>query len=67
MPVELVESAESFTLSARERRVCSDLLDTLARTLALRLPVELELLSLDVVITRKVPPAPSSGNTERTD
>lgn len=55
MPVELVECAEAFDLTAREKRVCSDLLETLARTLALRLPVELELLSLDVVITRKVP------------
>lgn len=66
MPVELRETAESFDLSAREKRVCSDLLEALAQTLALRLPVELELLSLEVVITRKVPLTPS-GNRERSD
>lgn len=60
MAVELVELAESWTLSERERVACDALVEALVTALRRRLPHSLELLYLDIGITRRLTVDPAA-------
>ena len=54
MPVELVELAETWRPSARERLLLQQLVEVFTTALERRLPRDLELVSVDVGVTKRV-------------
>jgi hypothetical protein len=66
MPVEVVELAETWRLSSRDRVTMQRLIESFVQALEQRLPQHLELVGVDVSVTNRVAPHDRRAHGEAT-